>query len=268
MSVGLSKGGKAFFGGLCLGTFGLGCWQTRRYFEKVEEIEKREQEIEIGDPEALADNVTNDDLLVGKNNVRIGKKVFVEGSFRYADEILVGPRGAPKSAGLKKGRKAQGMATNPQGYYVVAPLERRDDKGVVLVKRGWVPESYVRKNIPWHRPSGTVHVTAVVDECEKRTKFSPTEHPFLNKLIWFDRKAVERGTNTSGKDPLLISQVTNNNDYDDSDDITKRFPLKASVDALKEFTITPEIHLSYAVTWFGLSAIGVLMTKKLMLRGR
>ena len=267
MSSGLSRGGQTFFGSLCLGTFGLGCWQTNRYFEKVEEIKLREREITYGPPQPLEAYASNDEK---SSNYRLGRKVCVEGAFRHSDEVLVGPRGAPKSAGLKKGRKAQGMAQNPQGYFVVVPLERSDGKGTVLVKRGWVPYSFLQKNIVWSRPSGIVNVHALVDQCERPKSFSPLEHPSLNRLIWFDRKAIEKGTKTAGLDPLLLTQVDGDGDgpTPNSDDPRLMFPMKASVDALKEFTITPEIHMSYAITWFGLSAAGVLMTKKLMLRGR
>lgn len=263
-TIGLSRGGQAFFGSLCLGTFGLGCWQTSRYFEKVDEIKQRETEITNGPSEPLEAYANN------SNMTRMGRKVCVQGAFRYSDEVLIGPRGAPKSAGLKKGRQrqAQGMAQNPQGYFIVAPLERSDGKGTVLVKRGWVPHSFLRKNIAWSRPSGIVNVHALVDQCEKPRRFSPLEHGSLNRLIWFDRKALEKGTGTTGLDPLFLTEVDSDDQDNNMNDQQFRFPMKASIDALKEFTITPEIHMSYAVTWFGLSAAGLLMTKKLMLRGR
>lgn len=260
-AVGLSMAGQAFFGGLCTGTFGLGCWQTRRYFEKVDEIKRREVELAVGDPEPL-------EPYADANNTNIGKKVIIEGSFRHQDEVVIGPRGAPKSANFKKGRQAQGMATNPQGYFLVTPFERLDGKGTVLIKRGWVPYSYMQKNIPWHRPKGIVEVTAVADRMDKRKYFSPQEHPSINRLIWFDRRAIEGGTNTSNINPAYFAQVNQGEEkvYDLWDE--RRFPIKAGADALKEFTITPEVHLSYAVTWFGLSSAGVMMTRKLMLRGR
>ena len=80
---GLSLGGQVFFGSLCLGTFGLGCWQTGRYFEKVDEIQWRELELSTGPPEPLRGDV----------RPNVGTKIRISGAFRHSDEILVGPRG-------------------------------------------------------------------------------------------------------------------------------------------------------------------------------
>jgi len=260
-----------FFGSLCFGTFGLGCWQTRRYFEKVDKIHARELELSTGPPVPLRGDV----------RPKVGTKIWISGAFRHSDEILIGPRGAPKSAAYKKGRKAQGMASNPQGYFVVTPLERDDGKGTVLVKRGWVPYSYVQKNVPWERPKEIVSVTAVVDQFETPKRFSPVNHPEKRKLIWFDQMAAENGSGTHGLDPIYLTEVMDDVGENELKASTKKqqrsafsarqapkFPIKSTVDGFKEVTITPEIHMSYAITWFGLSAAGVMMTKKLMLRGR
>jgi cytochrome oxidase assembly protein ShyY1 len=51
-TVGLNLSGKVFFGGLCVGTFYLGCWQTQRYFEKISLIDQRKKEL-AEDPEPL-----------------------------------------------------------------------------------------------------------------------------------------------------------------------------------------------------------------------
>ena len=42
---GLSLAGQAFFGSLCVGTFGLGCWQTQRYFEKIHLVAERQEQL-------------------------------------------------------------------------------------------------------------------------------------------------------------------------------------------------------------------------------
>lgn len=46
------------------------------------------------------------------------------------------------------------------------------------------------------------------------------------------------------------------------------FPLQAPPDKVGEFTISPTIHAGYAITWFGLSGAGMIMTRKLLSRGR
>ena len=54
-SGGIGKGGAAFFSSLCMSTFGLGCWQSVRYFEKIEQMEQREKELAM-EPQALENN--------------------------------------------------------------------------------------------------------------------------------------------------------------------------------------------------------------------
>ena len=44
--------------------------------------------------------------------------MLVNGNYDFTKELLLGPRSAP---GLST-EKAQGMATNPQGYYVITPF--------------------------------------------------------------------------------------------------------------------------------------------------
>ncbi len=43
----LGTGGKIFFSSLCLITFGLGVWQTQRYFEKVDMVHKRQEDLAL-----------------------------------------------------------------------------------------------------------------------------------------------------------------------------------------------------------------------------
>jgi surfeit locus 1 family protein len=46
------------------------------------------------------------------------------------------------------------------------------------------------------------------------------------------------------------------------------YPLKPPVASVADFKTTPMIHGGYAVTWYGLSAAGVYMTRMLITRGR
>lgn len=49
----------------------------------------------------------------------MGHRLVVEGSFDHSREVLLGPRSVP--VGLF-GPAAQGMATNPQGFFVITPF--------------------------------------------------------------------------------------------------------------------------------------------------
>jgi cytochrome oxidase assembly protein ShyY1 len=109
-AAGLSPLGKAFFGSLCAGTFGLGCWQTQRFFEKQEQMEQREHDLAL-DPEPLTSDYNTSSL----------RRKVVEGAYRHDKEVLVGPRGAAPgaiaSSGPSASRTAGGMSSSPQVTY-------------------------------------------------------------------------------------------------------------------------------------------------------
>ena len=104
---GLSPLGKAFFGSLTLGTFGLGCWQTQRFFEKQELVKQREHDLSLA-PTLLSD----------ANDLTSMRQRVVNGTFQHDKEILVGPRGPPAGAlastGPSSGRSEGGMSSSPQ----------------------------------------------------------------------------------------------------------------------------------------------------------
>ncbi|KAL7572756.1 hypothetical protein ACA910_009020 [Epithemia clementina (nom. ined.)] len=154
-SAGLSMAGKGFFGSLCAGTFGLGVWQTQRYFEKMELVAQREQAL-VQPPLSISefllavaatttttttttsmDKSTSSTTTIDPNNNNNNnhnhhnnnhrpwqfRRVQCTGHFDYASECLVGPRGPPPGAlPNKPGYAAGGMSRAPLGYYVLTPL--------------------------------------------------------------------------------------------------------------------------------------------------
>ena len=181
-SVGISTGGKVFFGSLCAGTFGLGCWQLQRLVEKIDKIEERSMELKM---EPIAT-----DLNFSEQPYR---QRLLQGTLRHDKEVLIGPRGAPVGVTLprqglsaKRGGSGQssGMAPGPQGYHVLTPLEvNKSDspKRVVWINRGWVPKTMVPGNdkgrkgpssasqnglSSWSRPKGLVKLTTVLSSPE------------------------------------------------------------------------------------------------------
>lgn len=299
---GLSNGGVAFFGGLCVGTFGLGCWQTQRYFEKVELVEKRERELAMEpvllEPHAMMSREEFSAMSSSSRRRRSGplavfsrsgnettttttgekeqtfRRVRTTGTFRHEDEILIGPRGPPLDVmgtkGPMSGRSGGGMGTSPMGHYVVTPLVRSEGKGTVLVNRGWIPVVYEKKSYEWDRPLGEVEVEGVTSQAEVPNYISPEHTQGPGKLLWFDRKAMEEQTRTEGLAPLIVTETTTRNDHDDDGDkaVELRYPVRPFDTSVGEFKVLPPTHAGYAATWFGLSSAGVIMTRKMMLRGR
>lgn len=295
----LNLAGKAFFGSLCAGTFGLGVWQSIRYFEKVDLVQKRQDEMNMPpiplEPHSMmsrsefrklrnssssspksSNDVDDDEEEVGF------RRVYTRGIFRHEHEVLVGPRGPPLDTlgnkGPLSGRSSGGMGVSPQGYFVYTPLDRVNQEGTILVNRGWIPMSYEKQNIPFDRPSHIVDVVGVTTEAEQPRFFSPP-HPSPPKLLWLERSVLEQRTHTHGLSPLIVTETTtttstsddphnnlNNNKQQSQEEMT--FPVKSIDTTVGEFKVLPETHAGYAVTWFGLSGAGVIMMRKMLTRGR
>jgi surfeit locus 1 family protein len=322
----LSTLGTLFFGGLCASTFGLGCWQSVRYFEKVDQMQARDEELKAP-PVPLkrftaaadtADSNTNGSDATKDNNQQQQqqrrqqheppsfRRVITRGTFDHAREMLVGPRGPPpgalSSTGPSSGRSSGGMSSSPQGYYVVTPLRVASGDGAdsggnnnntILVNRGWVPLSYVKQNAgTWSQPRGVVQVVGVETLTEQPKFLSPVHDARTpNQLLWFDRAALEERTGTGtgtaaapGHHPLLLTETASGTDGtaacaaahgQDPDPVVPvpvvpapTFPVRPTAETVGEFKVTPTTHAGYAVTWFGLSGAGVVMTRKLLTRGR
>lgn len=304
---GLSLAGKFVFGSLCAGTFGLGVWQTQRYLEKVELVEARAN--------ALAQPPLDVELATSPSDLEQSfRKVRVRGQYLHAAEFLVGPRGPP--AGLP-GAVAQGMATTPQGYFVLTPLVPasaavREKLGpLVIVNRGWVPRHMVHGAdfrhpgpprtfapptttlLDWERPA-TVEVT-VVPRKEELPRFFVAEHKLQEqppRLYWFDRRTMEQWVGWRQLTSERDDDDDDGNQNDDNDDTTTTLPLRLYTavnddddtihhyqklttwpaapvaSEVGHFKVEPVTHAGYALTWYGLSAAGMYMTRKLMTRGR
>jgi cytochrome oxidase assembly protein ShyY1 len=105
----------------------------------------------------------------------------------------------------------------------------------------------------------------------------------VRKLLWMDREAMEQMTrcNENQHPPLFVQINTEDNENNNNNHqlttaaaaaaatTTRRsYPVRPSQEYVGEFKVTPEVHAGYAVTWFGLSGAGVIMTRKLLTRGR
>lgn len=122
--VGKDYLGMLFFGGLSLGTGCLGIWQYNRYFEKINQLDHESrsfsdssieynirESISVGQKDTLGQNL-NDPNLEFFEWVKDykGRRIRLHGVFDHANEVLLGLRTAPISAGTN----AQGLASNPQ----------------------------------------------------------------------------------------------------------------------------------------------------------
>ncbi|KAL3786867.1 hypothetical protein HJC23_013788 [Cyclotella cryptica] len=348
----ISTAGTLFFTSLCAITFGLGVWQTQRYFEKVELVKRREEDLKMNPltwDEWIASHSQGgnreNSLEDGAGKVRTYRRVILQGTFQHHNQILVGPRGPPPGAlaesGPNSGRGGGGgMSSSRQGYWVVTPFlvckntesqslseskETEDDGGkdtrgwfkrltfrgngqtysnaavlkeecpkeecpkeetIVWINRGWIPRHFVDNQSKiqheWEKPSGVVEVTTMESETETPGRFSPPSRldtrvdkgsansrdfdvGTVQKLLWMDRDAISEMTNCPKelRPPLFVQ--TKDEIYSPSPAL---YPARSSREHVGEFKVTPEVHAGYAVTWFGLSGAGMVMTRKLLNRGR
>ncbi len=103
--------GLIVFASISLGTAGLGIWQFKRYFWKVQMIEDEQASMRLPpiefDKTKIVSQIELDEYL--SNNK--GRRLNITGKYDHSKEVLLGPR-SPLIGMLKD--SAQGMATNPQ----------------------------------------------------------------------------------------------------------------------------------------------------------
>ena len=99
------------------------------------------------------------------------------------------------------------------------------------------------------------------------------EHDYSKRplqLFWLDGIALQ-AIAESNESTILLKQVQEEEDDKDKDNNGNQvvtYPLRPPVSTVGDFKTTPLIHAGYATTWFGLSAAGVYMTRKLITKGR
>mmetsp|Transcript_61479 Transcript_61479/g.71840 ORF Transcript_61479/g.71840 Transcript_61479/m.71840 type:complete len:294 (+) Transcript_61479:140-1021(+) len=274
----LSTAGIAFFTSLCAGTFGLGCWQYQRYYDKVEKVSERKNGLLNLPPIDLNVYDTSDEKNSNNSDFDQNRTLTTRGRFHHNLEILVGLRGPPRGVlakdGPMSGKSGGGMASSPHGYYIVTPFERSDGKGSILINRGWVPRTLKKKEddtsteVEWNQPSGEIDIVAVKSQVEEPKTFSPDHNLSKQKdnrhviLLWMERPILEKLTYTDGQDPLMLTEIVTDLDQNTT------YPVSPDAESISEFNVMPMTHAGYAATWFGLSGVGMLMTRKLITRGR
>lgn len=213
--------GLASLVALCI-LIGLGVWQVERKAWKegvISRIVTESRAAPVAPPTAEAWDPAME-----------FRHVRVAGRFLNNKETLV----HGLAAGETPGRALQ-------GYYVVTPFIR-DDGGVVLVNRGFVPTELKaqadRKN---GLVEGQTEVTGILRASEPRGMFVPAPDPARGE--WFNRDvagiAAGRGLNDVA--PYLIEA--------DAAPGQTTWPRggQLRVDL-------PNNHLQYAFTWFGIAA--------------
>ncbi len=133
-------------------------------------------------------------------------------------------------------------------YRVIAAFELTDGRRILL-DRGWVRPP--QKDTP--RPVVQVTVTGNLHWPEEIDGYTPEND--LDANIWFSRDVVTMAAHLKTEPILLISRNSS-----ESDPVVTPLPVDSAG--------IPNDHLQYAVTWYGLAIVWVLMTLHYLRRMR
>lgn len=243
MRRGLDLVGVAAFGSLSAATFGLGCWQVKRYSWKVDLVESRRRRL-------AADAVPVGESQMGRLPF---EKVRCSGTFAYADSLFVGPRSAPQGTDA-----AAAAAMAPSGFFVVTPFVDAESGRTLLVHRGWVPRRQRAQALEASEAAtGTATFDAVVRVDEVGGVFTP-ERPSVDDVDYFriDADAMKRQRDLP-PDTFFVEQIRA------PDNALAQGALACrSAQDLLFFQVHPSTHVGYAATWFGLCLAGLLLTRR------
>lgn len=151
------------------------------------------------------------------------RRVTVTGRFRHDGETY------------RTGRAEAGRI----GYRVFTPLIRPDGSAV-MVERGWVPETFKDPAVrPGDAPEGVVTVTGVLRLPDREGWFTPA--PDLDGLTWFRSDPVAMAK-AGGFDapPWYVVDEQGAGDWPQA--------------GRPDFHMRNE-HLNYAITWYSLAAV-------------
>jgi len=211
---------------------GLGSWQLARSVEKSTFLDKLRTEA-AGTPAAMPTAAlwpTLDPVKLDLTRVA-AQGSFVDGPFASVQTTIAS--GGPGT------RQLTGF-----GRWIFQGF-RLADGGVVLVNRGFVPESRLGEIKP---ASGPATVTGFLRAPETRNAFTPADLPASRTFYTRDPGAIAAALGLPPAPFYLEAERQ-------GDGLTP----PAGVDAKELIARIPDNHLSYALTWFGLAAtlIGV-----------
>lgn len=211
----------------------LGGWQLQRMGEKRAFIERLEAQA-AGPPAAMPPVARWPTLDPAALDL---SRVEARGSF--VGDAFAGVRTTIASGGPGT-RQLSGF-----GRWIFQGF-RLEDGGVILVNRGFVPESRLREIAP---ASGAATITGYLRAPEARGSFTPSDLPAQREFYTRDPAGIAGSLGIGPAAPFYLEAERQ------GDGLTP----PAGVDAKELIERIPDNHLQYALTWFGLAAtlIGV-----------
>ena len=139
--------------------------------------------------------------------------------------------------------KSMHLVGHPQdsvpGFFIITPFKLEDDGRIILVNRGYSPKDLETK------PEGLQTVAGIIRPARIKRAFSPDNYPEKNVWFYEDMDAMSKAAGTQ-LTPVVV---------------------EATGEAKKDVYPTPSDgkislrndHLNYAITWFSLAFIGLVM---------
>ncbi|KAI9193123.1 SURF1 family-domain-containing protein [Polychytrium aggregatum] len=223
-------------------TFGLGCWQVYRLQWKLDLIQTLEARFKD-----QAQPVTQLDEAVSADQEY--QRLLLAGEFCYGDEIFIGPRGA--SLVRLPNQPGSGVGRNPVGYFILTPFQISNGGPRILVNRGWIPkEAKELSNSSFGQVPGKVTIEGIRRSGESGDVM-PKNVPDKDEWYWIDLPLVAYLTDSKAILVDMIAGLPSNEPFE-----------KRGNPILKQpgFNLSNN-HLSYAITWFGLSLFSSLALK-------
>jgi len=207
----------------------LGAWQLRRLDAKEALIARVEERFS----EAPVDLPPQADWAALKFPDFEYRHVRVSGHFEPGRDALV------------YAITPQGFGSEP-GFFVVTPF-RLDSGGLVLVERGFLPQSKSVDPARRTPPPGETTLTARMRAPQSRNSFTPADDPARN--IWYTRDpaAMAAAMGLTGVAPFTLA-------LDAAGAVSADEP--RPVPGKPEFANN---HLSYAFTWFSLALADLII---------
>ncbi|TDX62220.1 surfeit locus 1 family protein [Methylosinus sp. sav-2] len=202
---------------------GLGVWQLRRLAWKealIERVETRATAVPVAPPpRAQWDALAPQDY--DFTHVR------ASGHFDLSREALIFSP-PPSGAGVEP------------GYRVIAPL-LLDEGGAILVDRGFLPLSQRGDETRKREPSGPITLTGLLRGPQARNLFTPADSPQEGLFYTGDARALAAYLQIADAAPFLL-------------ELDPAAPTPGLPRVYDHNIELSNNHLSYAITWFSLSA--------------
>jgi len=201
----------------------LGSWQVHRLNWKNNIVSEVESKIAM-EPILMPSKV--DDIEDLKY-----RKIIARGEFLHDEEIHL-------FTGQKKFK-------GDSGYDILTPM-KLENGGYVLVDRGWVPSDKKEADKrPETLTDGVVTVLAMLHKGEKPGRFTPDNDMEENLWFWIDMDAISKQTGHDFQN-LYLRQLKKDGDSD--------LPVGGD-EKIKH----RNDHLQYAVTWYALAIILIVI---------